>query len=248
MYVEGDLPVMTYGNNCNNGNNGFGSDWGDLAALIVVAGLFGWGNGGFGFGGNRGGCGCVTPATQADLAYGFAQNTLQRGIDDIILGQANMQNFINQGFAGINSTVTTGFANLNTALCGFNYNVQGSFNDLSHQLSDCCCATQRAIDSLKFENCQNTSAIINASNANTRAILDYLTGDKISALQAENSGLKAQISNDKQSAYLISQLKEPCPVAAYVVQPPQSVTFPTNCCGNVAYAGYGFGSCGASVQ
>ena len=244
LYVEGDVPYC--GNNSNN--NGW-NDWSWIIGLALVGGLFGgWGNGGFGFSGNRGGygCGCGTPATQADLANGFAQNTLQRGIDDIILGQANMQNFINQGFAGINSTVTTGFANLNTALCGFNYNVQGSFNDLSHQLSDCCCATQRAIDSLKFENCQNTSAIINAGNANTRAILDYLTSEKISALQAENSGLKAQISNDKQSAYLISQLKEPCPVAAYVVQPPQSVTFPTNCCGNVAYAGYG--SCGASIQ
>ena len=243
-YYEGQIADI----GCNNGGNGgFGSDWGDLAALIVVAGLFGWGNGGIGgFGGNRGGYGCGAPATQADLANGFAQNTLQRGIDDIILGQAQMQNFINQGFAGINSTVTTGFANLNTALCGFNYNVQGSFNDLSHQLSDCCCATQRAIDSLKFENCQNTSAIINAGNANTRAILDFLTSEKISALQAENSGLKAQISNDRQSAFIIDALAPKCPQPAYVVQPPQQVTFATNCCGNTAYAGYG--TCGASVQ
>ena len=239
MYIEGDVPYV--GTNCNNSGNGFGSDWGDLAALIVVAGLFGWGNGGFGIGGNRGGYACGAPATQADLANGFAQNTLQRGIDDIILGQSQMQNFINQGFAGINSTVTTGFANLNTALCGFNYNVQGSFNDLSHQLSDCCCATQRAIDSLKFENCQNTSAIINAGNANTRAILDFLTSEKISALQAENSGLKAQISNDKQSMYITDTILDrlsPCPKPAFLTCNPNApyglgygVPFSTGCCG-----------------
>ncbi|MBP3573883.1 MAG: hypothetical protein J6J71_04675 [Prevotella sp.] len=76
--------------------------------------------------------------------------------------------------------------------------------------------------------------------------MDYLSGEKIASLQAENAGLKAQISNDRQSAYIIDALAPKCPQPAFVVQPPQQVTFPTNCCGNVAYAGYG--ACGASVQ
>lgn len=75
--------------------------------------------------------------------------------------------------------------------------------------------------------------------------MDYLTSEKISSLQAENSGLKAQISNEHQSKYLIDVLGPKCPQPAYVVQPAQPVTFPTNCCGNVAYAN--FGGCGASV-
>jgi hypothetical protein len=78
--------------------------------------------------------------------------------------------------------------------------------------------------------------------------LDYLTGEKISSLQAENAGLKAQISNDRQSQYIVSQLREPCPVAAYVVQPPAKVTFPTDCCGNVAYANYNNGGCGCGCN
>ena len=54
MYIEGDVPVMTYGNNCNsNGNNGWG-DWSWIVGLAIIGALFG-GNG-FGFGGgNRGG-------------------------------------------------------------------------------------------------------------------------------------------------------------------------------------------------
>jgi hypothetical protein len=248
MYVEGDLPVMTYGNNCNNGNNGW-NDWSWIIGLALVGGLFGgWGNGGFGFGGGRGGydvC-CGTPATQADLANGFAQNTLQRGIDDIILGQAQAINYNNQGFAGLNSVINTGFAGVNNAICTLGYQQAQLVNGLSRELADCCCTTQRAIDSVKLENERNTCSIINASNANTRAILDFLTTEKISALQAENSGLKAQISNDRQSAFIIDALAPKCPAPAYVVQPPQQVTFPTNCCGNVAYAGYG--ACGASVQ
>lgn len=249
MYVEGDLPVMTYGN-CNNSNNGW-NDWSWIIGLALVGGLFGgWGNGGFGFGGNRGGVGygtcCGTPATQADLANGFAQNTLQRGIDDIILGQAQAINYNNQGFAGLNSVINSGFAGVNNAICTLGYQQAQLVNGLSRELGDCCCATQRAIDSVKYENAKNTCDIIRAGQDNTRAILDYLSGEKIASLQAENAGLKAQISNDRQSAYIIDALAPKCPQPAYVVQPPQQVTFPTNCCGNVAYAGYG--ACGASVQ
>ena len=244
-YYEGEISPMS--TNCNS-NNGW-NDWSWIIGLALVGGLFGgWGNGGFGFnGGNRGGyCGCGAPATQADLANGFAQNTLQRGIDDIILGQATMQNFINQGFAGLNSTITTGFSGVDNAICTLGYQNQAGFNALSTQLAQCCCDTRSAIADVKYANERNTCDIINASNANTRAILDFLTSEKISALQAENSGLKAQISNDRQSAYIIDALAPKCPQPAYVVQPAQPVTFPTNCCGNVAYAGYG--SCGASVQ
>ena len=227
-YYEGEINPMNTG--CNNGG---WNDWSWIIGLAVVGGIFG--NGGFGFGnGNRGNC-----ATQADLATGFAQNTLQRGIDDIILGQATMQNFINQGFAGLNNTITTGFSGVDNAVCTLGFNMQSGFNSLSHQLSDCCCTTQRAIDSVKYENAKNTCDIINAANANTRAILDYMTGEKIAALQAENVALKGQISNDKQSAYIVSQLKEPCPIPAYLTPNP-------NCCYN--YGVYGLGACGASVQ
>lgn len=233
-YFEGEVPVMSYGNN-NNGWN----DWSWIIGLAVVGGIFG--NGGFGFGGNnRGNC-----ATQADLSAGFANSAVLSNLNDIILGQANAINYNNQGFAGLNQTITNGFSDLNTALCGFNYNVQGSFNSLSHQLAQCCCDTRAAIADVKYANERNTCEIINSQNANTRAILDFLTTEKISALQAENSGLKAQISNDRQSAYIIDALAPKCPQPAYVVQPAQPVTFPTNCCGNVAYAN--FGGCGTSV-
>lgn len=217
LYVEGDIPYCG-----NNNNNGFGSGWEGLIGLALVAGLF---DGGFGFGGGRGGYGNVYaphPATQADLANGFAQNTLQRGIDDIILGQSNMQNFINQGFSGVNATVTNGFANLNTALCSLGYNIQGGFNDLSHQISDCCCTTQRAIDSVNFNMAKNTCDIIRAGQDNTNAIIGWLTQEKIASLQAENSGLKAQISNDRQTTNIVNELRNGnCPVPAYLACDPR---------------------------
>lgn len=208
---------------CGNNNGGFGSGWEGLIGLALVAGLFDNGNGSI-FGGNRGGGNvayCGTPATQADLANGFAQNTLQRGIDDIILGQAQAINYNNQGFAGLNSVINTGFAGVNNAICTLGYQQAQLANGLSRELAECCCTTNRNLDSVKYENAKNTCDIIRAGQDNTRAILDFLTTEKISALQAENSGLKAQISNDRQSQYIVSQLREPCPVPAYLTCDPR---------------------------
>ena len=226
-YYEGDFYPT-----CSSGNNGFGSNgWGDLAALIVVAGLFGWGNGGFGIGGgNRGGA-C---ATQADLAAGFANSEIMSDLNSII-------NALTQGFAGINTAVANatstlgfnmaqGFHGVDNAVCTLGYNMQSGFNALGHQISDCCCTQSRNIDSLRYEMAKGFCDIARAGQDNTRAILDYLSGEKIASLQAENAGLKAQISNDKQSAYLISQLREPCPIPAYLTCDPR-VPYNYNPCG-----------------
>lgn len=233
MYIEGDVPYVGT-NNCNNGF-GFGNGWEGIIGLLVVAGLFGGGWGGFGgFGGNRGG----NCATVQDVASGFSTSEIMSDLNDIILGQASMQNFINQGFAGINQTVTNGFAGVNNAICTLGYQNQAGFNALSTQLAQCCCDTRAAIADVKYANERNTCDIIRAGQDNTRAILDYLTTEKISALQSENAGLKAQISNDRQSAYLLSELKE-CPKAAYIVPNP-------NCCYNYGVYPVSNG-CGASV-
>lgn len=251
-YYEGTLDVGC----ANNAGMGFGGNgWGDLAALIVVAGLFGWGNGGFGgFGGGRGGVG-----ENYVLATDFA--TIERKLDGVnnglcdgfyaqntnmLTGFNGIQQTLCQGFNGIERSIADTNSNLANSICTLGYQNQAGFNALSTQLAQCCCDTRAAIADVKYSNERNTCDIIRAGQDNTRAILDFLTTEKISALQAENSGLKAQISNDRQSAFIIDALAPKCPQPAYVVQPPQQVTFATNCCGNTAYAG--FGGCGASVQ
>ena len=219
-YYEGQISDI------GGNNNGFGNGWEGLIGLALVAGLF---DGGFGFGGNRGGYGYApAPATQADLSAGFANSEIMSDLNDIILGQAQMQNFINQGFAGINASLATGFAGVNSGMSTLGFQTQAGFNALGTQLAQCCCDTRSAIADLKYSNERQTCDIIRASADNTKAILDYLTTEKISALQAENSGLKAQISNDKQSAYLISQLREPCPIPSYQVPNPHCCYNPYN--------------------
>lgn len=238
MYIEGDVPYVT-GNN-NNGNNGW-NDWSWIIGLALVGGLFG--NGGFGFGGgnNRGNC-----ATTAELSAGFANSEIMSDLNDILIGQANAINYNNQGFAGLNNALTAGFAGVNNAVCTLGYQNQAGFNalgtqiascccDIRQQISDCCCTTQRSIDGLKYENAKNTCDIIRAGQDNTRAILDYLTSEKISSLQAENSGLKAQISNDRQTRTIIDEIK-PCPVPAYITCNPYQSAY--------GFGNYGNNGCG----
>ena len=253
-YYVGNISDLSTG--CNN-NNGW-SDWSWIIGLALVGGLFGgWGNGGFGFGGNRGGYGFGGIAENYALATDFA--TLERKLDGVnnglcdgfyaqntnmLNGFASVQQTLCQGFNGIERSIANTNSNLANAICTLGYQNQAGFNALSRELADCCCLTQRSIDSVKYENAKNTCDIIRAGQDNTRAILDYLTNEKIEGLRAENVALKGQISNDRQTRTILNELRDGCPIPSYVVQPAQSVTFPTNCCGNVAYANYGNNGCG----
>ena len=235
MYIEGDVPVVSTGNYGNNGF-GYGSGWEGLIGLIAVAALFGggfgFGGGGFGFGGGRGagnelfGYQLGRTATSEDIASGFAQNTLQRGIDDIILGQSQMQNFINQGFNGIN-----------TAILQSSNATERGFATLGYNLANCCCEIKGAIADVKYADERNTCNIINAINAGNQRLVDIYTSDKIDTLNRKLTVAENQLSNQAQSAYIVSQLKQPNPVAAYVVPNP-------NCC----YSSCGLNAGVATVQ
>lgn len=225
--------------NGNNGNGMFGNDgW----AWIILLVLFGYGGRGFGFGGGFGG-GCGAPcATQADVRAAVDQQTLISKLDQQTYGLADST-------YALNNTITTGFHGVDRGLC-----------DISHQISDCCCSTKQAIADVKYtiaqEGCEtrhamfnNTRDIIDNANANSRAILDFLTQDKIATLTAENQSLKFAASQSAQNAFitanqeaqtaeLIRRLGRDCPVPAYVVPNP-------NCCYNPQVTFNGCGGCGS---
>ena len=229
-------------NNCNDGLFGGGSGgWlGILLLIALLGGGIGWGGGFGGFGG--GGAGLQGMATRADINEGFALNNITSGITAIQQGIADAT-------YALTGTITNGFHGVDRGLC-----------DLSHQLSDCCCENRAAIAQVRYDMAtqacdtrnliQNTTRdLMDNQNANTRAILDFLTSDKISTLQAENTALKFAASQSAQNAFitanqeaqtaeLIRRLGRDCPVPAYVVPNP-------NCCyGNPLGVGYGYnGGC-----
>ena len=223
------------GQNENRNSGGmFGGGWEGLLGLIVILGVLngGWGGGFGGFGG--GGAGLQGMATRADINAGFQFNDLQNSVRGIERG-----------------------------LCDGFYSVQGGFNTLSSQLAQCCCDNRAAIADLKYtiatEDCatrnlmqNNTRDIIDSQNAGTRAILDFLTQDKIATLTAENQSLKFAASQSNQNAVLMAAMDankaellrrtgHDCPTAAYLVQPPTAINFPTNGCGTVQFGGWGNG-------
>lgn len=238
-YTLSDIAAVTDGR--RNGDGMFGGDsaW---IILFLLFGLFGngWG-GGFGGYGGSGGAGFQGYATRADINEGFALNNLQGGITAI------QQGICDSTYA-LNNAIT------------------GGFHSVQAQLAECCCGTQRAIDGVNFNmakgfcdlgNVINTSTrdVLENANNNTRAILDFLTQDKIESLRAENQALKFQASQTAQNAFitanqeaqtaeLIRRLGADCPTPAYVVQPPTPINFPVNGCGQVQFANAN--ACGCS--
>lgn len=240
---------------CGNDNNGgFGGVWGDWIILFLLFGMFGYGGfgGGFGYGGFGGG-GLNGVLTRADINEGFALNNITGGIQAIQQGICDstyaLTNAINGGFHG----------------------VERGMWDVSRQIGDCCCQTQRAIDGVNYNMAkgfcdlgnviQNTTRdVIDNANANSRAILDFLTQDKIATLTAENQNLKFAASQSNQNAVLMAAMDAnkaeilrrtgaECPTPAYLVNAPTPVSFPLNACGQVQFGGgcgCGWNNCGAA--
>ena len=202
-----------------NGNNGWG-DGGWLWIIVVFALLFGWGGNGFGgFGGGNFGRDGYPCATQADVRAAVDQQTLISKLDQQTYGLADT-------FTALNNTLNSNFRGIDNAICTLGYQNQQGFNEVAHQISDCCCTTQRSIDGVNYNlatqtnaiqnaMCNNTRDIIDNQNSNTRSILDFLVNDKIATLQAENQNLKLKASQAEQNQYLINQIK-PCPIPAYI--------------------------------
>ena len=228
-FAEGYAVGQGNANNNGWGNGAWGAEW---LWIIVLFALFG--NNGWGFGGNGGGnigyeLGKV--ATSNDVAVGFAQNATLGNLNDLKLGQAGIQQTLCQGFNGVNTAV----------LQAQNATEKG-FAQVGYQIADCCCQTQRAIDGVNYNMAKNTCDITNAIHTSTRdiidaqrdgtnAILNFLTQEKISSLQAENQSLKFQASQTAQNAFiaanqeaqtaeLIRRLGRDCPVPAYIVPNP----------------------------
>ena len=219
------VPVSPLATGCTDGCNRDG--WGDNGAWwIIVFVLFfafgGWGGSGFGWGGNNGRDGYPC-ATQADVRAAVDQQTLISKLDQQTYGLADT-------FTALNNTLNSNFRGIDNAICTLGYQNQQGFNEVAHQISDCCCTTQRSIDGINYNlatqtnaiqnaMCNNTRDIIDNQNSNTRSILDFLVQDKISTLQTENQNLKLAASQAAQNQFLVSELR-PCAKPAYITCSP----------------------------
>lgn len=212
-------------------NNGYGNGFfGNDGWWIILLLLCGWGNNngtGFGNGGFMN-YEIGRLATTNDVASGFSTSAIMSDLNDILLGQAGIQQTLCQGFNGVNTSLLSGFHGVDNSICTLGYQQSQAANSLSREIADCCCKTNGNIDNLRFDLSKGLCDVIRSGQDNTQKIIDMYTTDKIDTLNRKLATAEARNNTLENNAYLISQLKEPCPVPAYRVPSP-------NCCYDFGY-------------
>lgn len=196
------MPVAPtgYGNDgCFGGNNGW---W--ILLLLLFAGGFGNGFGGYG---NEG----VMPY----MWNAQTQNDVNRGFETAGLSSQ---------LTGIQSAITSGFANSEVARCNAEMNsmqtayqnqiasmnqrfadsqmINGGFDNISAQLANCCCENRLAT-------CNTNNTIVSEASKNrevmlasTQRILDQICQDKIDSKNEKIADLQRQLSVATQNAFI----------------------------------------------
>lgn len=209
------------------GNNGFGfgNDGGAFWLLILF--LFAFNNNGWGW--NNGGNG----------GTGFVVNDVQRGFD---------QSSVMSGIAGIQTSLSNGFATAEVSQCNQTANLTGQLSALALNQATNACKTDSNIADLKYtiatEACADRQAVTdalqvvtNAINNGVQTIKDQLNAQTLETKNEEIANLRTQINlsnlaasqnaqtaaliadNTAQTQALINRIA-PYPVPSYTVNPP----------------------------
>ena len=229
------MPVAPTG--MMGGYDGFGGGNGWWIILFFIV-LMGWGRNGLGGNGNDNGGVMDGYILTSDFA------NIERKLDGVNNGICDgfyaMNTGMLNGFAGVTQAVTSGFSQAELARCNQQAALMQQLNAMQMQAQECCCENRAAIAQVRYDmatqacdtrNTVQTAArdIVENANANSRAILDFLTQSKLSDLQAENQGLKLAASQAAQNNYLISQLR-PTPIPSYASCNPWAGSSYTGCC------------------
>lgn len=235
---DGGAPMLTMPVSPTNNGGGFG--WGGdgawLIILFLIFAVFGWG--GNSWGNNAGNSGGVVDGYVLTSDFANVErkiDSVNQGLCDGFYQQAQLVN-------GTNMAMANGFAQAELSRSNQQAALMQQLNAMQMQAAECCCNTQRSIEGVRYDMaaqaCDTRNTVQNATrdimenqNANSRAILDFLTQSKLSDLQTENQNLKLAASQAAQNNYLISQLR-PCPSPAYITCNP--------------WAASGYGGCGCN--
>ena len=183
-------PVMPMMGGYGNGGFGYGGDW--IWIILLFALFGGWGNNGNGFFGGG-----------FDNNYAWLSN-----------GQKEIMQNTNYGFNSLQLSndiqdVTNGINALSSQVCN-------GFNDINTSFLNCCCENRLGLADLKYtvatENCADREAlsngirdIITSQTASTQRILDQLCQDKIDAKNEKIADLQREILMKDLQASQVAQ-------------------------------------------
>lgn len=204
--------------------SGFGGENGWWVILFIIL-LFGWGRNGYG---NNNGSVMDGYVLTSDFA------TVERKLDAV-------NNGICDSTFALNNSINGGFATAELSRANQQAALMQQLTSMQMQNQECCCENRAAIAQVRYDmatqacdtrNTVQTAArdIVENANANSRAILDFLTQSKLQDLQSANQELRLAASQAAQNNYLISQLR-PTPIPSYPSCNPWASGSYTGCCG-----------------
>ena len=190
-------------------------------------------SGGFGgmFGGNN--AAAQGALTRAELYDGLGRQDLFANQEAIQSELSSFERDAANKWGDIRYDNLQNIYGLQSAMTGGFYTVNDNLRNGQFEQQQCCCTTNRNIDSVKAEAYKNTCEITTAIHAEGEATRALITENTIQALrdklEDKDRALLAanmQISQDAQNAYLIDTLR---PVArpAYITSSP----YTSNVCG-----------------
>lgn len=143
---------------------------------------------------------------------------------------------VNGQLRGITSGICDGFYAMNNSIKDGFFGTQSAIADSRFAQQNCCCETNRNINSVRAENYKNTCEITTAIHNEgemTRALINQNTTqalrDKLADTDRDLQTARFQLSQQAQNATLIGALR-PCPIPAYLAcSPYSSVSTNTGC-------------------
>ena len=147
-----------------NGTNGIGLDWSGLIGLLIIAGIFGYGNG-FGFGGNSG-----TALGLADIQASLYNQT-----------QDNNARALASSIANVNDTVLVGKYDNAIMMKDISNQLSNSIAGLSNQISNQTNTILGAMNENVINDLRDKLAVTRDELSNTRQSA-YITNNILSNL------------------------------------------------------------------
>lgn len=178
--------------------DGFEGGWSWIIILFILI-LFGGGNGFFG----RNAC---NGEISNDFLYTNLNNTVGQGFTQIA----------NQNFG------------IDKSICQSTGVVTQAINNLGYQQQNCCCETNRNIDSVRYENQKNTCDITTAIHNEAEQTRALITANVMQELRDNLQAANLQLGNISQTQTLINAL-QPVAKPAYITCSPYTSYNPYSC-------------------
>lgn len=233
MEGNGIQPVMPVSGGYGDSFGCGGGMW--FMWMIAIFALMG--GGGFGFG-NRG-----NGLTQAEMQQGFNHQDEMGQLRGVSYGLADstyaLNNSMLQGQAELGRNIMQGNYGLEKTMMQNGWGISQQLNENRFAQQNCCCETNRNIDSVKAENYQNTCKITTAIHEEAEKTRGLITAntmqelrDRLADRDRDLQTARFNLSQTIQSAAIVNQLR-PYPQPAYITASP--------------YQSAGYGTCNGVV-